>query len=136
MRIEVVPLVVAGVIALVALCLIADALLPEEFYVTHERRRRRRTERHRGGELFVGAGILALAASVGGRGDWRYGTVAVIVGLLLLAVGTALNGRHLREWMTHRGTARRADPPGTGAADGQSRTGRSPGERPSASQPE
>jgi hypothetical protein len=117
MRIEIVPYVVAGLIALVALGIVADALLPEEFYVTHERRRRKRTERHRVGEALVGAGFLALAAAVAGRDVWRYGTVAVLLGVLLLAAGAALNARYLRELFAFRGVARRADPPPPATAD-------------------
>ena len=111
MRIEVVPLVLAALFGLVAVGLIADAWLPDDFYVTHERRRRRRTERHRGGEVLVGVGILALAAALAGRDSWRYGTVAVIVGALLLAAGAVLNRRYLRELLAFRGPARRAEPP-------------------------
>jgi uncharacterized protein (DUF2062 family) len=111
MRIELVPLIVAAVIGLVALGLIADAWLPEEYYVTHERRRRRRTERHRVGEVLVGVGLLALAAALAGGDAWRYGTVAMIAGAVLLAVGAALNHRYLRELFSFRGASRRADPP-------------------------
>ena len=111
MRIELVPLIVAAVVALVGLGLLADAWLPEDYYVTHERRRRRRTERHRGGEALVGAGVLALAGALVGRDSWRYGTVAIIVGVLLLAAGAVLNWRYLRELLAFRGPARRADPP-------------------------
>jgi peptidoglycan/LPS O-acetylase OafA/YrhL len=111
MRIELIPLIIAAVVALVGLGLLADAWLPEDYYVTHERRRRRRTERHRGGEALVGAGVLALAAALAGRDSWRYGTVAILVGVLLLAVGAALNWRYLRELLAFRGPARRAEPP-------------------------
>lgn len=109
MRIEFVPLILAGVFGLVALGLIADAWLPEDFYVTSERRRRRRAERHRGGEVLVGVGILALAAALAGRDSWRYGTVAVILGTLLLAAGAVLNRRYLKELYAFRGPARRVE---------------------------
>ncbi len=110
MRIEFVPLILAVLFGVIALGLIADAWLPEEYYVTHERRRRRRTERHRGGEVLVGVGILALAAALAGRTSWRYGTVAIILGGVLVLVGAALNHRYLREILAFRGAARRADP--------------------------
>ena len=109
MRIELLPLILAAVVALVGLGLLADAWLPEDYYVTHERRRRRRTERHRIGEALVGGGVLALAAALAGRDSWRYSTVAIIVGVLLLTVGAGLNWRYLRELLAFRGPTRRAD---------------------------
>ena len=111
MRIEFVPLVVAALVGLIGLGLIADAWLPEQYYVTHERRRRRRTERNRVGEVLVGVGMLALAAALWGGDVWRYGTVAVLAGAALLTVGAALNHRDLRELFSFLGDARRADPP-------------------------
>jgi drug/metabolite transporter (DMT)-like permease len=110
MRIEIVPFILAALFGLIGLGLIADAWLPEEYYVTHERRRRRRTERHRVGEVLVGAGILALAAALAGRDSWRYGTVAMIAGAVLLAAGAVLNRRYLRELFAFRGASRRAEP--------------------------
>jgi hypothetical protein len=110
MRIELIPLIVAAVVALVGLGLLADAWLPEDFYVTHERRRRRRAERHRVGEGLVGGGVLALAGALAGRDIWRYGTVAVLVGVVLVVAGAVLNWRYLRELLAFRGPARRAEP--------------------------
>ena len=111
MRIEWLPFIIAAVVALFGLGLLADAWLPEDYYVTHERRRRQRTERHRGGEALVGAGVLAVAGALAGRDSWRYGTVAIIVGVLLVLVGAGLNWRYLRELLSFRGASRRADPP-------------------------
>ena len=108
MRLELVPVVAAVLIALLGLGLLADAALPEEFYVTHERRRRRRTERDRRGEALIGAGVLALATALGLGDRWRYGTVAILVGVVLLVAGTLLNRRYLRELLAFRGAARRA----------------------------
>ena len=110
MRLELVPVVAAVVIALLGLGLLADAVLPEEFYVTHDRRRRQRTERHRGGEGSIGAGVLALATALGVGDRWRYGTVAILVGVVLLVGGTVLNRRYLGELLAFRGAARRAGP--------------------------
>ena len=110
MLLELVPLAAAGLVALMGLGLLADAALPETFYVTHDRRRRQRTERHRVGEGLIGAGVLALAAALGLGDRWRYGTVAILVGVALLAIGTALNRRYLRELLAFRGPSRRAGP--------------------------
>ena len=123
MRLELVPVIAAVVVALLGLGLLADAALPEEFYVTHERRRRRRTERDRGGEALIGAGVLALATALGLGDRWRYGTVAILVGVVLLAAGTVLNRRYLRELLAFRGPSRRSDAT-TGATTEESATDR------------
>lgn len=120
MRIELLPLILAGLVALVGLGLLADAWLPEDYYVTHERRRRRRTERHRGGEGLVGGGVLALAAALAGRDSWRYSTVAILLGVLLLTLGAGLNRRYLRELLAFRGATRRAEPPAADPDEGRS----------------
>jgi hypothetical protein len=117
MTLSIVPMLVAGLVALVALALAADAWLPEDFYVTHERRRRRRAERHRGGEGLVAAGLLALSAAIAGGDRWRYTTVAVMAGVALLLVGALLNRRFLRELLLFRGATRRADAPPPTVAD-------------------
>lgn len=108
MRLEHVPLILGALIAILGLALLADALIPDETLVFTERRRRKRAERHRGGEAAVGIGTLALAAALIGRDTWRYGTLAILIGSVLLAVGGVLNWRFLRELLVFRGPARRA----------------------------
>ena len=120
MRFEQLPLILGGVVGLIGVLLLADALLPERArpYGT-ERRRRIRTERHRGGEAIVGLGIMAMAVALAGRDVWRWSTVAVITGAVLLVLGAVLNFRYLRETFAFRGRARRGAEaePGAHAAE-------------------
>lgn len=108
MRLEHIPILLGILIAAIGLGLVADAWLPDESLMRSERRRRQRAERHRGGEALVGVGTLCLAAALIGRDTWRYGTLAVLVGTVLLIAGVVLNRAFLREVLFFRGPARRA----------------------------
>ena len=107
MRIEIVPLIIGVLLALVGLGLIFDAWTPDEIIVKHERRRRPRIERRRGGEAAIGLGILCMAAAFFGRDTWKYSVVAVIAGALLLLGGTISNARYLGQAISNRGPLRR-----------------------------
>jgi hypothetical protein len=109
-RVETIPLILGGLVALVGLGLLADAWLPERVFYRSERRRRARAERHLGGETAIGLGVLCMAAALVGRDTWRYGTVAVIAGTVLLVIGAWLNRAYLRERITNRGELRRGAP--------------------------
>ncbi|HVE80187.1 MAG TPA: hypothetical protein VNA89_15080 [Gemmatimonadaceae bacterium] len=106
MRIEMVPLVLGVLVALVGVGLVADAWAPDEV-PGFERRRRSRAPRNRAGEALVGFGTIAFAAALAGRDSWRYSTLAVLLGCFLLALGAVLNARYLREMIVFRGPARR-----------------------------
>jgi hypothetical protein len=108
MRVEIVPIILGVLVALLGVALLADARLPDGTIVPIERRRRPRTERSRGGEMLIGLGTLCLAAALIGRDSWRYGTVAVILGTILLAAGAWMNRRLLHDLITFRGAARRS----------------------------
>jgi drug/metabolite transporter (DMT)-like permease len=111
-RLELIPLILGVVVALVGVGLVADGWMPDRDELRDgERRRRQRAERDRRGEILVGLGVLALAAALIGRDTWRYGNVAVLVGVALLAAGAVLNRRYLREVLTFRGAARRGRSP-------------------------
>lgn len=117
MKAELIPVLFGVVVGLVGLALLADARLPDDgTFVLRERRRRARAERSRGGEAAIGIGTLCLAAALIGRDAWRFGTLAMIVGTLLLGAGVVMNRRYLREVFAFRGPARRmpdgAPPPG------------------------
>jgi hypothetical protein len=109
MRLEQIPLFIGVVVAILGLGLVLDAQLPEGFSPSRERRRRERTERHRGGETLVGLGIIAMAAALIGRDTWKFGTVSVLIGVGMLAVGAWLNREYLKENVLFRGAARRGE---------------------------
>ena len=109
MRLEQIPLFLGVAVAILGLGLVLDAQLPEGITQTRERRRRERTERHRGGQTLVGVGVMAVAAALIGRDTWRFGTVAVLAGVVLLATGGWLNRAYLREVFLFRGPARRGE---------------------------
>ena len=96
MRLETIPLILGVLIGLIGIGLILDAWLKDEIIVRKERRRRPRRERDRLGEALVGLGVLAIAAAVMGRDSWRYSTVAVIVGAVLLLWGAKRSAAYMR----------------------------------------
>lgn len=107
MRIEVVPLILAGLFGLIGLGLIVDAWTPDDVAVKHERRRRVRLDRNRGGEAAIGIGVLCMAAAFAGRDTWRYSVVAVIAGSVFMLYGAVRNRRFLGQMITNRGALRR-----------------------------
>ena len=109
MRIELIPLIIGGLMALIGLGLVVDAWTPDAMMLSPERRRRKRAERHRSGETMLGFGVLAMAAAFIGRDTWRYSIIAVIAGSVLLLVGAVMNARYLREMFVYRGPLRRGD---------------------------
>jgi uncharacterized membrane protein len=96
MRLEMLPLVLGGLLGLVGLALVVDAWSADST-VVQERRRRPRRERDRLGEALVGLGVIAMAAAFIGRDSWRYSTVTVIVGAVLLLWGAMRNGSYIRD---------------------------------------
>ncbi len=109
MRLEQVPLFIGVIVAILGLGLVLDAQLPEGFSHSRERRRRERTERNRPGETLVGLGIMAMAAALIGRDEWRFGTLAVLAGVFFLGLGAWLNREYLRELFLFRGASRRGE---------------------------
>lgn len=107
MSLEHTPVLLGAVVALLGLALIADGWFPDSAWRMEERRRRARLERDRAGEVAIGLGILALAAALFGRDQWRWGTVAVLAGVVLLLAGILRNRRFLAERLVNRGKSRR-----------------------------
>lgn len=108
MKLEQLPVVLGILIALIGAVLIYDAMKTEAGPV-RERRRRTRAPLDRNGELLVAGGSFCEAAALIGRDTWRWGTVMVIAGGVMLLAGGLLNRAYLREMLLFRGAARRAD---------------------------
>jgi hypothetical protein len=95
MRLETLPLILGAVFALVGLGLVLDAWAADDVVPT-ERRRRPRRARDRFGEALVGLGVMAMAGAFIGRDTWRYSTVTVIAGSVLLLWGVKRNAAYIR----------------------------------------
>lgn len=111
MKVETFPLILGIVVALLGIGIIFDAWTPDAMSVSRERRRRPRIERHRNGEALIGFGVLALAAAFIGRDSWRYSVLVVLIGAVLLILGTVLNASYVRELFVNRGPLRRREEP-------------------------
>ena len=94
------PLVLGGLLGLVGLLLIFDAWAPDDIVASPERRSRPRRERDRFGEALVGLGVIAMAAAFVGRDTWRYTTVTVIAGAVLLLWGIKRSSPYIGEIFT------------------------------------
>jgi hypothetical protein len=108
-RLEHIPIVIGLLVALLGIGLLVDSLAPDGAIIGVERRRRPRAPRHPRGEMLVGLGVLAIAAALIGRDAWRWGTVSVLAGVVLLTIGAVLNRHFLRELFSHRGALSRTD---------------------------
>ena len=110
MKVEQFPIVLGIIVALIGVILILDARKPDGLPRFRERRRRVRAPVDRTGEFLVALGCFGLAAALMGRDTWRFSTLSVIFGGILLLSGALMNREHLREMLTFRGAARRAEP--------------------------
>lgn len=108
MKLEQIPVLLGIIVLLIALAIAYDAMSAPEKRPFRERRRRRRADLNRGGELLVALGTASMAAALIGRDSWRYGTIAVFLGAALLIIGAGLNRPFLRELLLFRGASRRA----------------------------
>jgi len=109
-KLEQIPILIGIFVLLVALWIAYDSMSPEEKRPFRERRRRKRADLNRGGEMLVALGTASMAAALIGRDSWRWGTIAVFLGVALLIVGASLNRPFLREMLFFRGASRRAAP--------------------------
>lgn len=107
MRLEIIPLIVGVIVCLIGLAIVFDAWTPDDVIVKRERRRRPRLERSRGGEAAIGFGIICMGAAFLGRDTWRYSVIAVIIGAVLLLLGTLRNRHYLGQAISNRGALRR-----------------------------
>lgn len=111
MTLEIIPLILGALVGLLGLGLLFDAWTPDEIIVKRERRRQPRIERSRGGETWIGLGVIGMAAAFVGRDTWRYSVVAVIAGSAFLLLGIIMNWRYLGARVSNRGALRRREAP-------------------------
>lgn len=109
MKLEQVPIVLGVLVCLIALAVVYDAIKGDTVRPVRERRRRQRAEINTPGEWLVAIGTACIGASLIGRDDWRWGTVAVIAGATFLVLGGILNRSFLKEMLLFRGAARRTE---------------------------
>jgi hypothetical protein len=108
MRLEYIPVILGVLVLVMAAGLIFDAIHPDERRPFRERRRRQRAELDIPGEWLVGLGTACLGVSLIGNEVWRWTTVAVISGVVLIVIGAIMNRAYLREMLLFRGKARRS----------------------------
>ena len=109
MRLEYIPIVFSALFFLVAAFVFYDAVSPESARPFRERRRRQRAELNVPGEIMVAFGIACLAGALAGGEAWRWTTVAVMCGTVLILTGAILNRAYLREMLLFRGASRRTE---------------------------
>ncbi|HEX2721748.1 MAG TPA: hypothetical protein VHM24_02440, partial [Gemmatimonadaceae bacterium] len=86
-----------------------DAAAPDHVRPFRERRRRQRAEIDPAGEWLVGLGTACLGVALIGNEVWRWTTIAVLSGVVLVVLGAVLNRAYLREMLLFRGASRRTE---------------------------
>lgn len=109
MKVEQVPLILGVLVALIGLTIALDAWQAGGVAPLRERRRRTRALPNKAGQTLVAIGTLCMAAALLGRDTWRWGTISVLAGSVLLILGAIMNRTYLREVLLFRGAARRAE---------------------------
>ena len=104
---EQVPILLGVLMGLIGLTILLDAWQTGGVAPLRERRRRTRAMPHKAGQSFVALGTLCMAAALIGRDTWRWGTISVLAGVLLLVLGVIMNRTYLKEVLLFRGAARR-----------------------------
>ena len=107
MRIETIPLILGILIALSGVAVWADGRGDPDIGPMRERRRRIRASIDPIGEQLVGVGTTLLGIALIGRDTWRFGTLVVILGALLVVWGAVRNRHYIQEILLFRGVARR-----------------------------
>ena len=107
MRLEQFPIVLGILVVLVGLTMALDAWQAGGIAPFRERRRRTRAVPHKAGQTFVAVGTICLGIALIGRDTWRYTTLTVLIGVVLLVVGAIMNRVYLKEVLFFRGAARR-----------------------------
>ena len=120
MRLEQLPLLLGVLVALIGLTIALDAWQAGGAGPMRERRRRKRAVPHKAGQTLVAIGTMCMAAALIGRDTWRWGTISVLAGSVLLVIGAIMNRVYLKEVLFFRGAARR------GQGDKNSRLNQTP----------
>lgn len=106
MRVELVPVILGCILLLIGASILYDAWGAAPGRPRRERRRRRRAPVDTRGEALVGFGVILLGTALIGR-DWRFETLTVLAGTMLVVWGGLRNWRYIRETLFFRGAARR-----------------------------
>lgn len=110
-HVEHIPLISGLIVMLAGAALIYDAFREDARWPLRDRRRRRRTPRDRPGEALIGAGTILLGSSLVGGEFWRFGTLVILIGFVLVVTGAVMNRQYLKELLFFRGASRRAEKP-------------------------
>jgi hypothetical protein len=109
MKLEQLPILLGLLMAIVGLTILLDAWQAGGVSPLRERRRRIRTVPHKAGQSLVALGTFCMGAALIGRDTWRWGTISVLAGILLVLIGAIMNRVYLKEILLFRGAARRGD---------------------------
>lgn len=120
MRLEQLPILLGVLVAIIGLAIALDAWQAGGVAPLRERRRRKRAVPHKAGQTLVAIGTLCMAAALIGRDTWRWGTISVLAGSVLVVFGAFMNRVYLKEVLFFRGPARR------GQGDKNSRLNQAP----------
>ena len=107
MRLETFPVLLGVLVALIGLTILLDAWQAGGVAPFRERRRRARAVPNKGGQTLIALGTLCMAAALIGRDTWRWDTISVLAGTVLLVMGAFMNRAYLKEVLLFRGAARR-----------------------------
>ncbi len=107
MKLEQLPIIIGVLIAIMGIAIALDAWQAGGVGPLRERRRRTRVVPHKAGQTLVALGTLCMAAALMGRDTWRWATISVIAGSVLLVIGALMNRQYLKEVLLFRGAARR-----------------------------
>jgi glucose uptake protein GlcU len=109
MRLEQLPIILGIIVALIGLTMALDAWQAGGIAPFRERRRRTRAVPHKAGQTLVAVGTICLGIALIGRDTWKYTTVTVLLGVVLLVLGAIMNRVYLKEVLLFRGAARRGE---------------------------
>lgn len=107
MKVEQFPLLLGVLVALAGLTILLDAWQAGGVAPLRERRRRARAVPNKAGQTLIALGTMCMAAALLGRDTWRWGTISVLTGAVLLILGATMNRAYLKEVLLFRGAARR-----------------------------